>query len=95
MAEHYAEPIGVEQIAAEMGTSPSSLTRIFRRCAGRTPAAELRRIRIRKVKTFLRTTDFTLEHIADLTGFSHASHLLHVFREQEGISPTEWRRNWK
>jgi len=51
-------------------------------------------MRIRKAKSLLRTTDFTLDHIARATGFAHAAHFLNVFRSTVGETPSTWRVKW-
>lgn len=92
---HLSQSYGVEQLATELGVSTSTINRLFRNRSGATPAGELRKLRLRKAKTLLRTTDWTLECIAREAGFSHAAHFLNAFHKAEGLTPSDWRRHWR
>jgi LacI family transcriptional regulator len=95
MADNISSAITVEEIAAKFSVSESKLHRLFRDEMKTTPLAELRSLRFNKAKSLLRTTDFTLDFIANATGFLHPPHLVNAFRSSVGLTPAEWRRLWK
>ena len=95
MSDNISSSITVEEIAAKFSVSVSKLHRLFRDEMKTTPLAELRSLRFNKAKSLLRTTDFTLDFIANATGFLHPPHLVNAFRSSVGLTPAEWRRLWK
>ncbi|MGW7680206.1 helix-turn-helix domain-containing protein [Kribbella sp. NPDC054772] len=79
-------------LAAELGISPSQLSRRFRAVHGVTPVAYLRDLRLHKARELLTETDSTLRVIAEQTGYRSAFYLSRVFSSQTGQSPSEYRR---
>ena len=55
--------------------------------------AELLRVRFGEVNRLLQNTDFTIEAIAEMTGFSYAHYLQTSYRERYGLSPGRHRKN--
>ena len=53
----------------------------------------LTKVRVEKAKEYLTETNLSLECIAELIGFSSASYLSRIFKNMEGITPSEFRRN--
>lgn len=95
MNDHLSGSFSLGQLAAALEVSPSKLNRAFNDAGCSTPAAYLRELRIRKAKSLLRTTDFALNYIAEVTGFAHAAHFLNVFRAYVGETPSVWRERWR
>lgn len=56
---HYAESIGVDDMAAAAGFSRAHFTREFRNAFGESPRAYLLTRRLERAATLLRTTDWT------------------------------------
>jgi LacI family transcriptional regulator len=52
---------------------------------------EIRRVQIERVKELLVTTDYKLERIAELTGFSTAQYLAGLFHRIVKMTPGAWR----
>jgi LacI family transcriptional regulator len=84
--------LGVAELCDELGVSRSTLERRMKAALGRTPKDELLRVRFREVNRLLRATDFTIEVIAEQTGFTHAHYLQTAYRERFGMTPGEFRR---
>jgi LacI family transcriptional regulator len=91
---NISESYGVVDLANDLNVSPSTISRIFLKEIKSSPAAEMRKLRIRKAMSVLRTTTFKLGYIAKTCGFSSASHLSNVFREDVGETPAAWRARW-
>jgi LacI family transcriptional regulator len=53
---------------------------------------EIRRVQLEKVKELLVTTDYKLEKIAELTGFSTAQYLAGLFHRVVKVTPGAWRQ---
>lgn len=90
--EHGCESITVEDVAHEAGLSRSALDRRFKAALGRTPAAEIMRCRLNRVRELLTSTDWTMSRIADACGFPDGNYLAATFRRELGMTPTEYRR---
>ena len=82
----------IAEVARNVGMSPVSLARGFRRRFGMTIAAYIRAVRIEAACQQLRDHSLTLAEIALSTGFSDQSHFSRVFHRQTGVSPGRYRR---
>lgn len=92
---HGTEPIGVEDVTAQVGASRRKLERKFRAAMHRTIHDEIRRVRIERAKRLLSTTDLAMPAIANRSGFDSARRLATVFRKQTGTTPTAYRRQFR
>jgi LacI family transcriptional regulator len=93
--QHAAEPITVETILAHVPVSRRKLERTFSRVMNRTILDEIRRVRIERVKRLLSTTDLQMPAIATQAGFESARRLATVFRQMTGITPTDYRNQFR
>ena len=53
----------------------------------------VRKLRIKKAKELLKRTNKTIEEISNEVGWESAKRFRDVFKEFEGISPNEYRKN--
>lgn len=88
----FAEPMRIEKLAGEVGLSPDRFTEVFSALMGRTPSDYLRHIRLEHACRLLLSTDHTVAHIAQASGFADAAHLTRTLRQERGVTPTELRR---
>lgn len=93
--ERAWDPIGVRDVAARTSLSRRSLERRFTQTLGRTPLQEIRRVRMERAKQLLANTDQPMPQVAQASGFSNAERLSVVFREESGMTPTEYRRQFR
>ncbi|QBG46458.1 helix-turn-helix domain-containing protein [Verrucomicrobia bacterium S94] len=93
LQQHLDEKIGTPEVAAELGISRSLLNRRFRESAQTTLHQTLMKMRLNKAAELLLYTNWTIEHIAAETGFTHASHLSNSFRKHFGQSPLAYRKS--
>lgn len=89
--EHYGEPITIEDIIEFTGLSKRGLEKAFEKHLGRTPASELRRIRLDEVKRLLTETKDKIDSIALDCGYSNSSNLSCAFRRDTSMSPRSYR----
>lgn len=89
--DHGSEPINVGSVVDYLAVSRRRLEQRFRSVLGRTPADEIRRVRIERACKLLATTDVSLSAIAMECGFSDAPRLTKVFRRETGTTPSEFR----
>ncbi len=85
------EGLRVEDLVSTLATQRPLLERGFRKHLHRTPHEEIRRVRLERVKQLLLETDWTLERIAEATGFEHPEYLTVQFKRIIGETPSRWR----
>jgi AraC-like DNA-binding protein len=90
---HYDEQLELEELARMMGTSPTHLSRIFRREVGVPLFEYINRTRIRNACLLLRRTDFPVTRIAIDVGYNNVSYFNRYFRRIMQCSPREYRRS--
>lgn len=87
-----AEGLKVEDLLREAHVSRSAFYRRFRAAIGRTPHAEILRVKLDRVKGLLLRTELSVEEIAELSGFDHAEYLSVAFKRETGLAPGAFRR---
>jgi AraC-like DNA-binding protein len=90
--QRFAEPIGVEDMAASSGYSRYHFTRLFTDCEGVSPYQYLVRHRLREAARQLQTTDVPIKAIARATGFTDANYFGKAFVKAFGLTPGAMRR---
>ncbi|MES1180815.1 MAG: helix-turn-helix transcriptional regulator, partial [Verrucomicrobiota bacterium] len=86
------DPITIDQVAKATGMCRRVFERRFAAQMGRSPKAEVLRLRLERVKQLLTDTDWNLAHIAEKTGFNYGEYLHTVFTRKVGVTPGEFRR---
>jgi AraC-like DNA-binding protein/mannose-6-phosphate isomerase-like protein (cupin superfamily) len=87
ISRHLAGPITVDDLAAQAGMSKFHFIRTYRKCAGCTPMAAVRRLRAEAARNLALNTDLPLKQIAEHCGLSNPQHLSRIFREHFGAPP--------
>jgi LacI family transcriptional regulator len=90
--DHFADPIGVKHLAAHGRISRRALERGFHQAVGRSPAQEIRRIRIEHAKRLLATTNLKMPEVARHCGFANAPRFSEAFARAAGRTPSAFRR---
>jgi len=89
--EHATEGIHVDDILRVVPSSRRRLERLFHDLLGRSPAEEIRRVRIERARHLLATTDLSIPRVAAASGFGTGEYLATVFRQATGTSPLKYR----
>jgi LacI family transcriptional regulator len=85
------EGMRVSDVVRELAVARRALEQRFVRLVGRTPAAEIRRVRIEAAKRLLVESDRSIAHISRATGFGHQDLFSRVFRRSVGLTPSQFR----
>ncbi len=93
--EHATRPLQVEDVVRYVGLSRRSLELHFKKTLGRTIHAEIMRVRIDRAKQLLITSERDMPYIAEMCGFSYASRFSRDFKRETGMSPTQFRRQFR
>ncbi len=91
---HLSEPLSVETILDHMTVSRRQLEKRFQQVLGRSPAAEIRRLRVERARQLIQSSDHTLSTVADMCGFNDVSMLGKAFRRETGVTPSQYRRRY-
>ncbi len=92
--EHYPEKISLDELAARFYINKYYLIRIFKETYGVPVGQYLLGIRITKAKQLLRFTDRSIEDIGQSCGLGAPYYFSRTFHKVEGISPSEYRKQW-
>lgn len=84
--------LDVNELAAQLGASRSTLDRRMKAALKRTPKDEILRVRFREVERLLRETNLTIDLIAEQTGFTHSHYLQAAFKARTKLTPGKFRR---
>ncbi|HIV68918.1 MAG TPA: AraC family transcriptional regulator [Candidatus Butyricicoccus stercorigallinarum] len=84
-----------ESLAQMSALSSCYFIRQFKAVRGMTPHQYIQHVRIRNARQLLSTTSRSVESIAELCGFSNASHFIMVFKRMTGMTPLRFRLMWK
>jgi LacI family transcriptional regulator len=88
-------PTRVGDVLREVPVSRRSLERKFRQILNRGVSEEIRRVHVDRARALLSGTDLPMSALADHAGFSNATHLSVVFRQETGMTPTSYRRQFR
>lgn len=85
---------GIVEMSAVVNCSPAHLRRLFHTVYRCSPQEKLTELRFEHCRKLLATTNFSLERIAELCGYSCSSVLSRAFSNLFGISPSKWRSSY-
>ncbi|MGA7436642.1 MAG: DNA-binding response regulator [Luteibacter sp.] len=92
ISQRLAEPLGLDEIAAAVGTYDKRLSAIFRQRLGLSVFAWIREERLRKSRELLVNTTLGMQDIASTIGFRSAANFATAFRERLGVTPGDYRK---
>ena len=92
--DNLSANISIDEMATQACLSRRSFDRHFRNQLGQSPKEWLIQQRINLAREFLESSQATIEHIAEQTGFGSAMNLRHHFNHVLGISPTHYRNQY-
>lgn len=89
---HYAEDIGMPEIAEALRVSAPYLTHVFKSMCGYSPMKYLLRRRIGEAQTLLLTTNLPISEIGARVGYETTSYFSAQFTKHVGVSPKAYRK---
>jgi AraC family transcriptional regulator len=92
MMDNLDNEVGLAELGALVGLSPSHFCTAFRRSTGRPPHAWLKEARMERAKTLLADPRLSLTEVAQTVGYSGQSAFGAAFRRVTGTTPSAWRR---
>lgn len=95
LEENYAEPLSLEELGKTFHISPSYLSHIFKTEIGLPPMKYLLYLKIGEAQNLLMNTSLPISVIGDQLGFSDTAHFSRMFKKYIGVTPTEYRQNFR
>lgn len=89
---HLAEKVLIEDVAEDVGLSPSRLAHLFKDQTGQTLQGHLEARRMQVAADLLRRTSFPVKQVAAAAGFESQFYFSQRFRKWTGLSPLQFRR---
>ena len=93
VSAHYKNERSVEWYSSEMCLTPKHLSEVVKQVSGRTAGQWITTLVIIEIKSMLTNTSLSIKEITDEMNFPNQSFLGKYFKNVEGISPTDFRRN--
>ncbi len=88
---HFAEPVGLEEMARRAGVSPQYLCRLFRQYLNMRPFEYVAKRRIQQAKRLLLAEDAPVSAVARRCGYESVSYFCAMFRRYEMLTPQQFR----
>lgn len=92
IAENYGTQLSASDVIVQGRLSGSGLKQAFRTHLRRSISDEIQRVRFEAVQKRLRTTDWTLDRIAQDCGLGNVRNLHRLFAKHESDSPSNYRK---
>ncbi len=92
LRQHYAEPVGLNDVAAAVGASRSNLIHKLKKDTGKTFGDMLLAARMSEAKRLLSFTSLSISELCRRCGFQDQSYFTKVFRREINLTPREFRR---
>ncbi|WP_419252195.1 GlxA family transcriptional regulator [Caulobacter sp. ErkDOM-YI] len=83
--------LSLAQLAARAGMSERTLSRVFLKETGVTPVAFVEMARVDRAKALLEASDWTLDRVAERSGFGSIDALQRAFQKRLGATPKDYR----
>lgn len=93
--QNLDKSINVDALAAKANMSRRTFDRKFRASFDLSPKEWLIQQRIERAKGLLEGDNHSIERLASLAGFENATTLRHHFRRMVGVSPNQYRQQFK
>lgn len=90
--DHIDEPLLLEDIAAHIDLSVSSLKRLFENITQQTPGKFIRRLKLELAFRSLQSKNTSILEVALSTGFDHHAAFSRCFKNAFGYTPSEARK---
>ena len=83
------------ELAAAFHVSTRTMLRRFQAETGESPLSYLQRVRVRRAKALLETTDLRLGEVMSAVGYLDPGTFRRLFAEHTGVSPADYRRQFR
>lgn len=89
MQDNIEDPLTLEEVAKNVGSSRRQMERLFRTVFDASPWIVYRSLRLERGRMLLNETEMTVVEVSMACGFSSASHFTKSFKAEFGTTPTQ------
>ena len=93
--KHYREKIYLDEIAENIGISPTHLSKLFKKETGQCLQDYINEERVYRAANLLMYSDFSLMEIAEYVHFPSQSYFGKIFKQFKGVSPRIFRDQYR
>ncbi|MCD6262263.1 MAG: helix-turn-helix domain-containing protein [Deltaproteobacteria bacterium] len=90
--KNYMEPLTLDEVARESGMSKYHFSRFFKAKTGCSFSEYLNQKRVEAAKSLMQYHDMNITEVCFAVGFNDLSYFSRVFRKQEGVCPSSYRK---
>ena len=90
---YSSQNISIEYLAKLCGISTTYLRNIFLKCKNMTPIKYINNLKLARAEELILTELYTIDKVAELSGFDDASYFCRYFKKTTGVTPSEYRRS--
>ena len=90
--DNATKGIHVQDVAAHAGLSRRSLEERMRRLIRRSPAEEIRLLRLNRARELLEGTSLPIPEVAERAGFGTVEHFIVFFKKATGLTPLQYAK---
>ena len=94
LQEHLAEEMSLSVLSEEFHLNPQYISQLFRNEIGVNFLSYLTGIRMEKAKKLLLSTSLSVAEVAERSGYGDYRVFTKVFKKSEGITPSQYRRDF-
>lgn len=87
--------INLDEMATAMGMAMRPFFQKVKDLTGKTPAEVVRDVRLKHACILLKRTNINTSELASNVGFATGEHLINLFKERFGMTPTEYRQKYR
>ena len=84
--------ITLDDLAEKFFLSKPYLSKYIKEKSGMTFGDLVKKIRMKKAKALLKSSNMTVENIAMSVGYQNVEHFNRLFKENAGCTPMKWRK---
>lgn len=95
ISHHLKQELSPDILAEYLGLNRDYLLHLFTEVTGESLMKYIQKQRIEDAKNRLKYSDKSILEIADIYQFKNQSHFTRVFRQYNGMTPTEYRKQFK
>lgn len=95
LRDHLHEPQNIDEVAERVSMSRSTFTSHFKKATGMTFLEWLHKERLQRSLDLLENSGFSVEQIAEKTGFQNAMSFRQQFFKYYQVNPHAWRKMFR
>ncbi len=94
LRNHFEDNINIEALAQHFGYNARYLTTLFKKHTGFSLKEYSHKLKLDYAKNILSSSDTSVQKIAYSLGYKDEKYFMKLFKQQEGITPTQYRNSF-